>query len=78
MLFRPLATKNVRVHTVQTNTLNSEIFARILFSQIALRHICDVKNVRLWHDLPIPLNDKGISPFHKDFIFKKLHICEVW
>ena len=56
--------------------VNSKIIARILFSQIALRHICDVKNSRLWHDLPVSVNDRLILPFHKDFIFMKLPICE--
>ena len=31
-------------------TVNSETFARILFSQKTLKHICDVKNSRLGQD----------------------------
>ena len=41
--------------------MNSEIFARILFSRIALRHICDVKKSRTGHDLPISVNDSDIA-----------------
>ena len=33
---------------------NPEIFVK--------RHICDVKNLRLWHDLPISVNDRVIAP----------------
>ena len=42
----------------------TEIFARILFSRIAL------KDKR--HDLPILLNDRVISLFHEGIIFTKL------
>ena len=60
------------------NTVNSEIFERILFSQIALKDIfVTLKNSRLRHDLPISVNDRVILPFHEDFIFAKLCICEV-
>ena len=31
-------------------TVNSEIFARILFSRKALKHICDAQSSRLRHD----------------------------
>ena len=59
-------------------TLNPEIFARILFSRIALKDIfCDAKNSRLEHDLHISLSGREISAFCGDFIFSKLHICEV-
>ena len=33
--------------------------------------ICHVKNPRLWHDLPTPVNDKEFSPFHEGSIFAK-------
>ena len=33
------------------------------------RHICDVKNSQLGHDLPISVNDRVISPFANGFIF---------
>ena len=56
-------------------TGNSEIFARILFSRIALkRHICDVNNSCLGQDLPISVNDRVISPFREGLIFTKLFI----
>ena len=48
------------------NTVNLEIFTRILFSQIALRHICDAKNSRLEHGLHISVNDIVVLAFHKD------------
>ena len=51
---------------------NSEMFARVLFSRIALRHICDVKNSRPDHDLPSLVNDREILTFHEGFIFMKL------
>ena len=50
-------------------------FAGILFSRMALkRHICDVKNSRQRHDLPLSVNDRVISIFHEGFIFTKLRI----
>ena len=55
-------------------TVNSEIFARILFSRIALkRHICDVNNSCLGQDLPISVNDRVISPFHEGLILTKIN-----
>ena len=36
------------------------------------RHICDVKNSLLRHDLPPSINDRVISPFRDSFIFTKL------
>ena len=58
--------------SLPVHTVNPEIFARILFSRIALRHIWDVKNSRQGHDLPISVNDRVISAFREDFIFTKL------
>ena len=53
-------------------TVNSDIFARILFSRIRgiKRHICDVENSRLGHDLHQKMT--VISPFREGFIFVKL------
>ena len=45
------------VKPYRANTVNPEIFARILFSRKALRHICDAKHSRLGHDLSISVND---------------------
>ena len=47
---------------------------RILFSRIALKHICDVKNplVHVGHGLPISVNGKVFLSFCEDFIFMKL------
>ena len=47
------------LHMVMINTANSEIFARILLSQIALK---DIFAMRLEH-LPSSVNDRVISPF---------------
>ena len=49
----------------------------IIFMNSAKRHICDILNSRLEHDLPISLNSRVISPFHEIFIFTKLRICDV-
>ena len=43
-------------------TVNSEIFARILFSRIALKHIFSTLKIQQERDLPISVNDRMISP----------------
>ena len=43
-----------------------------IFANNEKRHIWDVIKSRLWHDLPISVNDKMISPFREDYIFTKL------
>ena len=51
-----------------SGTVNSEIFARTLFSPISLNYICDVNKSRLEHDLPVSVNNRVISRgfyFHK-------------
>ena len=48
-----------------------------IFANNVKRHFCDVKNLRLGHDLHIPTNDRVIAPFREDFIFTKLRICKV-
>ena len=48
-----------------------------IFTNSVKRHICDAKNSRLGHDLPVSVNDRVISPFLEDLIFTKLRICEV-
>ena len=58
-------------------TVNSEIFSRILFLQIASGHICDVKYSQLEHDLTISVNNRVITPFREGLIFMKLRISEV-
>ena len=55
------------------STVDSEIFARILFSGIALKDISDVKNLRLKQDLPISINNRVVLSFREGFIFTKLH-----
>ena len=59
-------------------TINSEMFARLLFSRIALKDIFEtVKKSRLVHHFPISVNDRAISSFREGLIFTKLRKCEV-
>ena len=53
-------------------TVNSEILARILFSNSNKRHICHAKILRLGHYLPTSVNDKVITLIPEGFIFMKL------
>ena len=54
-------------------TVNSEMFARLLFSRIALKDIFEtVKKSRLVHHFPISVNDRAISSFREGLIFTKL------
>ena len=54
------------------------IFARTLFSRIALNDIFTTLDFRkLGHDLPISLSDRNTSPLREGFIFTKLRMCEV-
>ena len=46
-----------------------------IFSKSVKRHICNFKNLRLGHDLPIPINVRLISLFCESFIFMKLGTC---
>ena len=60
------------------STANPEIFARILFSRMAIKYIfATFINSRLGHNLLISINDRMIAPFREDIIFTKLRICEV-
>ena len=47
-----------------------------IFANSFTRHICDVKNSRLGHDLLkfISVNDRVISPFCEDFNLTKLQL----
>ena len=54
---------------VMLNTVNSEIFARLIFAISAKRHICEIKILPLGHDLPISVKDRVISPFRGGFTF---------
>ena len=58
----------------EVTTVNPEIFARILFSRIALKDISVTLNIRarLGKDLLASVNDRVISPFREEFIFTKL------
>ena len=48
-----------------------------IFANSVKRHICDIKNLRLWHSFPRSVNGRVISVFCEDFIFTKLRMCEV-
>ena len=61
-------------------TVNSVIFTRILFSQIALKDIfaaVKICDYLLGHDLPISVTYRVISSFREDIIFTKPRLCEV-
>ena len=60
----------IKSNSGDRNTVNSEIFARILFfANRVKRHISTYKNLRLRHDLPISENNRVITPFRSNFIF---------
>ena len=48
-----------------------------IFANSVKRHICDVYNSGLRHDLPISVNDRMIPSFREDFIVTKLRKCEI-
>ena len=48
-----------------------------IFKKSVKRHICHLKNVRLWHDLPTWVNDRVISPFREALMFTNLCVREV-
>ena len=48
-----------------------------IFANSVKTNIFDIQNWRQELDLPIPVNDRVISPILEDFIFVKLPICEV-
>ena len=58
-------------NTIFSYTVDLEIFARILFSLIALRRICEVQISRLGHDLHISVNGRVISRYRESFIFSR-------
>ena len=48
-----------------------------IFANRVKRHICDVKNSRLWHGLHISVKFRVIAPFREDYIFTKFRIYKV-
>ena len=55
------------------NTVNSKKFREfIIFANNVTRHICDVNNLPLGHDLPLSVNDRVISPFHEILFSRNL------
>ena len=47
-----------------------------IFANSIQRHICDVKNSPLGHDLPSSVKDRMISLFCEGFIFEKLRASQ--
>ena len=45
-----------------------------IFANSIKRHICDLRNSRLGHDIPISVNDRVILPFREGFNFTKPHM----
>ena len=57
------------------HTINSKIFSRdFIFANSIKRHICDVRNSRLGHDIRISVNNRVILPFREGFNFTKLRM----
>ena len=48
-----------------------------IFVNSIKRHICDIKNSRLGHDLPISVNDRMISPFWEGYICENKTLVEI-
>ena len=46
-----------------------------IFANSDKRHICDDKKLRLWHDLPIPVNDRVIARNSEDFFSRNFAKC---
>ena len=63
MVFTLRCIKSV-FHTFNSHTVNSEIFVNSV-----KRHICHVKNLPLWHDLPTSVKEKDFSYFAKKRFF---------
>ena len=52
----------------ESTSVNSEIFARIFFAKSVRRHICDIKNSLLEHDISKHWADFAIS---RGFLFSR-------
>ena len=48
-----------------------------IFANSVKRHICQVKNSRLWHALPTSVMGKDFLPFRESFVFLKLRMRKV-
>ena len=57
-------------------TLNLEISREFYFHELLKTYIYQ-KISQLGYDLPISVVDRVILPFHEDFIFTELRMCEV-
>ena len=66
--------KLCRPHCLPKYCKSGNFCKNFIFANSVKRHICDVKNSRLEHDLPISVNNRVILPFHEDSIFTKLRI----
>ena len=70
------STEEVIADLKDVHTVNSEIFAGILFSRRALKDIFATLKIRDF-DMIYLYMEKSFSPFHEGFIFAKLRIREV-
>ena len=41
----------------------------VIFANRVKRHICDIRNSRVGHDLPISAKERVVAPFPEDSIF---------
>ena len=48
-----------------------------IFVNSVKRHICEVKNTQLRHDLPASVNDRVILPFREGYIFTYAKFHEI-
>ena len=60
------------VHVYTVNSDFFAIFAIFLFANSIKRHLCDVRNSRLGHDIRISVNGRAILPIREGFNFRKL------
>ena len=70
---------SIRVFSVMghLNCKFGNLRENFIFANSVKRHICDVKNSRLGHYLPISINVRVISSFREGYIFTKLRtFCE--
>ena len=84
-MFFYIAETPILCHVVSANSIvilqgviycKSQSFREnFIFANSVKRHICDVKNSRQGHDLPISVDHGVIWAFGEDFIFTKLCIC---
>ena len=63
-------------YLLYADTVNSEIFERILLSPIGSKDIFATLKIALAHDTPTSVNNRVILQFREGFIFTKPHSCK--